>query len=37
MSHPMHEVDGVSHAASGKGICHAGWCDFLIAVAGQVL
>ncbi len=32
MSHPMHEVDGVSHAARGKGICHAGWCDFLIAV-----
>jgi hypothetical protein len=32
MSHPMHEVDGVSHAARGKGICHAGTCDFLIAV-----
>jgi hypothetical protein len=32
MSHPMHEVDGVSHAARGKGICHAGSCDFLIAV-----
>ena len=32
MSHPMHEVDGVSHAARGKGICHAGQCDFLIAV-----
>ncbi len=32
MSHPMHEVDGVSHAAKGKGICHAGECDFLIAV-----
>jgi hypothetical protein len=32
MSHPMHEVDGVSHAARGKGICHAGWCEFLIAV-----
>lgn len=31
MSHPMHEVDGVSHAARGKGICHAGMCDFLIA------
>ncbi|MGA7859728.1 MAG: hypothetical protein WCA11_17460 [Terracidiphilus sp.] len=31
MSHPMHEVDGVSHAAKGKGICHAGQCDFLIA------
>jgi hypothetical protein len=33
MSHPMHEVDGASHAALGKGVCHAGQCDFLIAVA----
>ena len=32
MSHPMHEVNGVSHAAKGKGICHAGQCNFLIAV-----
>jgi hypothetical protein len=32
MSHPMHEVDGVSRAAKGKGTCHAGQCDFLIAV-----
>jgi hypothetical protein len=32
MSHPIHEVDGTSHAARGKGICHAGECDFLIAV-----
>src|ERR1017187_5058234 len=31
MSHPMHEVDGTSHAARGKGLCHAGQCDFLIA------
>lgn len=31
MSHPMHELDGVSHAAKGKGVCHAGQCDFLIA------
>lgn len=31
MSHPMHEIDGVSHAARGKGICHVGGCDFLIA------
>ncbi|MGC2402373.1 MAG: hypothetical protein WA510_21445 [Acidobacteriaceae bacterium] len=29
--HPMHEVEGVSHGAKGKGICHAGECDFLIA------
>ena len=33
MSHPMHEVDGASHAARGKGVCHAGQCDFLIAAA----
>jgi len=32
MSHPMHEVNGVSRAAKGKGICHAGECNFLIAV-----
>jgi hypothetical protein len=32
VSHPLHEVDGVSHAALGKGVCHAGQCDFLIAV-----
>lgn len=31
MSHPVHEVDGVSHAAKGKGVCQAGQCDFLIA------
>ncbi len=30
MSHPMHQVDGISHAAKGKGICHAGVCDFLL-------
>lgn len=32
VSHPLHESEGVSHAAKGKGICHAGQCDFLIAV-----
>jgi hypothetical protein len=32
MSHPIHEVDGVSHGARGKGVCHAGECDFLVAV-----
>lgn len=31
MSHPVHEVDGVSHAAKGKGVCKDGQCDFLIA------
>jgi hypothetical protein len=32
VSHPLHQSDGVSHAARGKGICHEGQCDFLIAV-----
>ena len=32
MSHPLHQSEGVSHAARGKGVCHAGQCDFLIAV-----
>lgn len=32
MSHPMHEVNGASHAAKGKGLCRAGDCNFLIAV-----
>src|SRR5205807_5891091 len=32
VSHPLHQTDGISHAARGKGICHAGQCDFLIAV-----
>jgi hypothetical protein len=31
MSHPMHQVDGTSHAARGKGVCSAGACDFLVA------
>ena len=31
VSHLMHQVDGVSHAAKGKGACHASQCDFLIA------
>jgi hypothetical protein len=32
VSHPLHQTDGASHAARGKGVCHAGQCDFLIAV-----
>jgi hypothetical protein len=32
ISHPLKQVDGVSHAARGKGVCHVGQCDFLIAV-----
>ncbi len=31
ISHPLHEADGVSHAARGKGICQAGECNFLVA------
>ncbi len=32
VSHPLHQSEGVSHAAKGKGVCHAGKCEFLIAV-----
>ncbi len=32
VSHPLHQIDGVSHAARGKGVCHDGQCDFLVAV-----
>jgi hypothetical protein len=32
VSHPLHEVDGVSREARGKGFCRAGQCDFLLAV-----
>ena len=32
VSHPLHQTDGVSHAARGKGTCRDGQCDFLIAV-----
>ena len=33
VSHPLHQVEGVSHEARGKGVCHAGGqCDFLVAV-----
>jgi len=31
MSHPIHDVNGVSRAAKGEGICEAGQCNFLIA------
>jgi YceI-like domain len=31
-SHPLHQFEGVSHVARGKGVCHAGECDFLVAV-----
>lgn len=32
VSHPLHQTEGVSHAARGKAVCYAGGCDFLIAV-----
>jgi hypothetical protein len=32
ISHPLHQSEGVSHAARGKGVCHEGQCEFLIAV-----
>jgi hypothetical protein len=32
VSHPLHQSEGVSHAAKGKGVCHAGQCEFLIAL-----
>lgn len=31
VSHPLHQLDGISHGARGKGICHSGECDFLVA------
>lgn len=32
VSHPLKQTEGASRAAKGKGVCHAGQCDFLIAV-----
>ncbi len=32
VSHPLHQSEGVSHSARGKGVCREGQCDFLIAV-----
>lgn len=32
VAHPLHQTDGMSHAARGKGVCHQGQCEFLIAV-----
>lgn len=31
VTHPLHQIDGVSHGARGKGLCHEGECNFLIA------
>lgn len=30
--HPLHRVEGVSRTARGRGVCHDGVCNFLIAV-----
>jgi hypothetical protein len=32
VSHPLHQSEGATHEARGKGVCHEGQCDFLIAV-----
>src|ERR1700720_1149810 len=32
VSHTLHQTEGVSHMARGKGVCQAGQCNFLIAV-----
>ena len=32
VSHRLHQSEGISHAARGKGSCHDVQCDFLIAV-----
>ncbi len=32
ISHRLHDTNGLSHEARGKGVCDAGECDFLIAV-----
>src|SRR5215471_13631005 len=32
VSHPLHKTNGVSKAARGKGVCHEGQYDFLVAV-----
>jgi hypothetical protein len=31
LSHPLHETEGISHAARGKAVCNSGQCDVLIA------
>src|SRR5438034_8036324 len=32
VSHRLHQSEGISHDTRGKGVCHEGQCDFLIAV-----
>jgi len=31
VSSPVHQVNGVSHEAKGKGVCQEGHCNFLVA------
>ncbi|HEV2672828.1 MAG TPA: YceI family protein [Gemmatimonadales bacterium] len=31
VSHPLHQTDGVSYEARGKGVCQSGQCTLLIA------
>jgi hypothetical protein len=31
VSHPLHDTDGISHAARGKAVCKGGQCDVLVA------
>ena len=31
VSHPLHQTDGTSYEARGKGVCQNGQCSFLIA------
>ena len=31
VSHPLHEVDGVTHEVRGKGVCQGDQCQFLVA------
>lgn len=31
VSHPLHQTDGISQEARGKGVCQSGQCSFLIA------
>ncbi|MGH9728148.1 MAG: hypothetical protein ACRD4V_06085 [Candidatus Acidiferrales bacterium] len=31
VSHPLHQVEGISHDGRGKGVCQAAQCDFLVA------
>jgi hypothetical protein len=32
VTHPLHRIEGVSHAAKGEGVCQSGKCEFLVAV-----